>query len=74
MRSNRKVLADMGNELKAWRKIGNDFVELVDTVEGRCMAADGPVTPTLKEMTEDEFCNIYEKITNVLKKESRKES
>ena len=66
MRSNREVLADMGNELKAWRKIGNDFVELVDTVEGRCMAAYGPVTPTLREMTEDEFRTIYQKITNCL--------
>lgn len=30
-------------------------LDVVTTVEGRCMAADGPVTPTLREMREDEL-------------------
>lgn len=33
--------------------------EIIEGVEGRCMAVDGPVTPTLKEMTEKELRQIY---------------
>lgn len=33
--------------------------EIIDSVESRCLAADGPVTPTLKEMGEDELRKIY---------------
>ena len=60
-------LSSMVNEIRLWRSAGNALVGLVDTVENRCMAADGPVTPTLREMTEDEFCTIYQKIIKVLK-------
>lgn len=33
--------------------------DIIDSVETRCLAADGPVTPTLKEMGEDELRKIY---------------
>ncbi len=33
--------------------------EIIDRVENRCMAVDGPVTPTTEEMTEDELRRIY---------------
>lgn len=30
------------------------ILDIIDTVEGRCLAADGPVTPTLREISDDE--------------------
>lgn len=33
--------------------------EIIDSVENRCMAADGPVTNTRREMTDDELKRIY---------------
>lgn len=33
---------------------------IILSVENRCMAADGPVTPTLEEMTEDELRAIWQ--------------
>jgi hypothetical protein len=33
--------------------------EIIDGVENRCMAADGPVTNTRVEMTDDELRRIY---------------
>lgn len=33
---------------------------IILSVENRCMAADGPVTPTLEEMTEDELRGIWQ--------------
>ena len=35
------------------------FNEIVDTVESRCMAIDGPVTPTLQEMRETELAELW---------------
>lgn len=32
---------------------------IIETVDNRCMAADGPVTPTLEEITVDEMRAIY---------------
>lgn len=34
--------------------------EIVETIEARCMAVDGPVTPTGKEMTEDEGRRLWD--------------
>ncbi|MFA4944915.1 MAG: hypothetical protein WC789_09475 [Lentisphaeria bacterium] len=36
-----------------------EIAELIEAVENRCMAADGPVTPTTKEITEAELRTIY---------------
>ncbi len=33
--------------------------EIIERVENRCMAADGPVTNTRQEMTDDELRAIY---------------
>ena len=35
------------------------IVQIIVDIDTRCMAADGPVTPTLREMTEDELRRIY---------------
>ena len=36
------------------------IADIIEKVDLRCMAADGPVTPTLKEMTQEEISKIYE--------------
>lgn len=33
--------------------------QIIETVDNRCAAADGPVTPTLKEMRQEEIGEIY---------------
>ena len=35
------------------------ILDVVDSVELRCMAADGPVTPTLQEITEAELRRLW---------------
>jgi hypothetical protein len=35
------------------------IVEIIERVDNRCMAADGPVTDTRAEMTADEMVKIY---------------
>lgn len=35
------------------------FNQIIDTVEARCMATDGPVTPTLAEMDEKELAELW---------------
>ena len=35
------------------------IAEIIEAVENRCMAVDGPVTPTLQEMTQKEISEIY---------------
>ena len=32
---------------------------IIDRVDSRCLAADGPVTPTLQEMNQTEISEIY---------------
>jgi len=34
-------------------------LDVIERVENRCMACDGPVTPTTQEITEDELRTIY---------------
>lgn len=36
------------------------IAEIIETIEQRCMATDGPVTPTTKEITEAELRAIYQ--------------
>jgi hypothetical protein len=38
----------------------DDIANIIRAVDNRCMVADGPVTPTLKEMTQAEISRIYE--------------
>lgn len=35
------------------------IAQIIEDVDNRCLAADGPVTPTLQEMTVDEMREIY---------------
>jgi hypothetical protein len=35
------------------------IAEIIERVDNRCMAVDGPVTPTLQEMSQDEISEIY---------------
>lgn len=42
------------------RRLADSICHVVDVVEYRCMAVDGPVTPTLKEMTECELRDIWQ--------------
>ena len=47
---------------KPYKKSKTDadrFCELLEAIDTRCMAADGPVTPTLSEATADEMRRLY---------------
>lgn len=35
------------------------IASIIEAVDNRCAAADGPVTPTLQEMTQREISAIY---------------
>lgn len=52
LKSAEKEVARLKKRLYSIRRVILD-------VEDRCMAADGPVTPTLQEMTEDELRQIW---------------
>lgn len=56
----------MGNtksELIFWLRNSNNRLReihgIIDVVEQRCLAADGPVTKTHNEITDDELRQIY---------------
>lgn len=36
-----------------------EIADIIERVDRRCMAADGPVTSTLSEMTQQEISRIY---------------
>lgn len=38
------------------------FNEIIAAIESRCMACDGPVTPTLKEMQEAELSDLWQQL------------
>jgi hypothetical protein len=44
------------------------FNDIVERVENRCMAVDGPVTPTLQEMQESELRELWRIIQAIRKK------
>lgn len=52
------------------KELIEEFNSLIDRIENRCMASDGPVTPTLKEMREDELARIWQ-ILNKIKSAER---
>ena len=47
------------------REAADKFNDIIDTIEGRCMAADGPVTPTLQEMTEKELRSLWLQVRKI---------
>lgn len=40
--------------------VAQAYVDMIHGVENRCMAADGPVTPTHAEITDAELRSVYE--------------
>lgn len=40
--------------------VAQAYVDMIHAVENRCMAADGPVTPTHAEITDAELRSVYE--------------
>lgn len=46
-------------EIAKLRAVAQAYVSMIETVENRCMAVDGPVTPTHKEITDDELRKVY---------------
>lgn len=36
-----------------------EIARIIERVDDRCLATDGPVTPTLQEMTQEEISRIY---------------
>jgi hypothetical protein len=53
--------AALGNEESAamGRARLSSIKEIIDGIENRCLAADGPVTNTRHEMTDEELRRIY---------------
>lgn len=50
---------DMDKERAKLRKVARAYISMIETVEQRCMAADGPVTPTHQEITDAELRAVY---------------
>lgn len=49
-------------EIERLRRIeaaAGDAIDIIEDVDNRAMAADGPVTPTRIEMTDEEFRQLY---------------
>jgi methanogenic corrinoid protein MtbC1 len=43
----------------------DEFNSIIDMIETRCMAADGPVIPTLQEATEEELSRLWELVNEI---------
>ena len=43
----------------------DEFNAIIDAIETRAMAADGPVTPTLQEATEEELSRLWELVNEI---------
>lgn len=52
-------LAKFGQNMAMRRRLDR-IVAIIELVENRCMATDGPVLPTLREMSEAELRGIYQ--------------
>ena len=48
-----------------------EFNRIIDKIEIRCMASEGPVTPTLKEATEDELSRLWHLLQAIKKDYSK---
>ena len=51
-----KKLSDYAREK---RRCLDEIASIIETVDNRCSVGDGPVTPTLSEMTQAEISEIY---------------
>lgn len=57
-----RTIADMreaASQLEADGKRLDQIRDIIVAVDSRCMAADGPVTPTLGEITQEELSCIF---------------
>lgn len=45
---------------KEYKKALREIVNIIDNVDNRCLAMDGPVASTLQEMRMEEMQRIYE--------------
>jgi hypothetical protein len=63
--------AGHGATIATMERAINRFNEILDTVEIRCMAVDGPVTPTLQEITEKELSDLW-KVVQVIRRQTHK--
>lgn len=50
----------MLSEIRQAKMATELITQTIEAVDNRCMAADGPVTKTRHEMTDDEMRDIYE--------------
>lgn len=57
------VLSD--ERLREFETVATRFNAIIDRVEARCMAVDGPVTPTLDEMEEQELAELWQGVQNM---------
>lgn len=57
--SRKHTLSPRQREITELRMFLDGIKEIIEAVDQRAMAADGPVTPTLKEMTQAEMTEIY---------------
>jgi hypothetical protein len=58
-RSNKKIAVRLRAVKMTDRARLRRIAQIIQEVDNRCLAADGPVTPTLQEMTQDELSRIY---------------
>lgn len=58
------------NDRRKLRKAASEICDILEIVDNRCMAADGPVTPTLQEITAEELRRLY-KAANRIRGQSR---
>jgi len=49
----------MKKKSKSNRKRLDEIAEIIESVDDRCLAADGPVTKTREEITDEEMRKIY---------------
>lgn len=42
-----------------YRRRLDEIARIIEDVDNRCLAVDGPVSKTLDEMTDQEMCEIY---------------
>jgi hypothetical protein len=50
----------MADKASVLRSRLREIAEIIERVDRRAQACDGPVTPTLEEMTQGEMSRIYE--------------
>ena len=55
------------NGAESFKTAAEQFNRIIDNIENRCMACDGPVTPTLQAATEGELSLLWHLIQEIKK-------